>query len=123
MNLTWLKNKKEPKKRMSPHRDIMRKIFEQYMCSETWSIVRTVVMKRCKGRCWFCGCTPKIRIIHHKKYDNWGKGNYEEVFDCVLSCKECHTKEHRKMNPTLVPFFAKVFYEREFYSSVERFAA
>jgi len=93
---------------MSSHyRDVMRKAFEEYMRSPEWESVRRKVIARDRGKC--CGCGFPGRIVHHTCYRNWGKGNIEEVMDCLLLCSECHDKEHIH-GKVAVPFFAKQEY-------------
>ena len=83
----------------------MREIFDAYMHSVTWRGVRAIVIKRYAGRCRNCGCKPWRKVVHHKSYLNWGKGNEDEVKDCELLCNECHNAEHEHGN-IVVPFFA-----------------
>lgn len=83
--------------------------FSEYMKSDDWKRVKAEVKKRAKGICADCGkFIEKGGTCHHKYYDDWGKGNSQEVLSCVYLCRRCNIKRHN--NPEikkLVPFWAK----------------
>ena len=99
----------------SYYRDVMRKAFLEYMASPEWARVRMNVLVRDRKQCQrkWSGCYGQGNIVHHLNYDNWGKGNVEEVMDCLLVCSPCHEKEHAD-GRIAVPFFAKQNYRSEF---------
>lgn len=105
---------------VSQFRDKMIVIFQDYIKSNEWRRLRLEVIKRANGKCVDCGEDIESRgIVHHEYYDDWGKGNYEEIMSCVYLCESCHTKRHHKMDPQLVPFFAKrINHEIDCYSSM-----
>ncbi len=83
--------------------------FTEYMESDDWKRVKAEVKKRARGICADCGkIIEKGGTCHHKHYDDWGKGNNQEVLSCVYLCRRCNIKRHN--NPEikkLVPFWAK----------------
>jgi len=83
--------------------------FSEYMKSDDWKRVKIEVKKRAEGICADCGkFIGEKGTCHHKYYDDWGKGNSQEVLSCVYLCKRCNIKRHN--NPEmkkLVPFWAK----------------
>lgn len=84
-------------------------LFSEYMESDDWKRVKAEVKKRAAGICADCGkIIEKGGNCHHKYYDDWGKGNSQEVLSCVYLCRRCNIKRHN--NPEikkLVPFWAK----------------
>ena len=91
----------------------MLEIFNIYNHSNEWQRVRKQVKERDKNTCVDCKKYVENGISHHTKYDNWGKGNFEEVKDCVYLCIPCHIKKHVKM---LIPFWARQNMKIESYS-------
>lgn len=94
---------------VSEVRNIMIQTFKEYMKSEEWNRLRLEVIKKSDGKC--VDCKDEIDsggIVHHEHYDDWGKGNYEEILSCVYVCKKCHVKRHAKTDSQIVPFFAKL---------------
>lgn len=92
------------------YRSAMVDIFRYYMSSPAWNIVKNEVYERDNNRCVDCAQGEGKLIVHHTSYDNWGKGNYQEIEDCILVCPVCHNKRHRD-NSVKVPFWAKIYPE------------
>jgi len=88
------------------YREAMRNIFVDYNSSPQWKNVVEQVKYRDNNTCQDCGKKDCKLIVHHEKYDNWGKGDQAEIKDCVLLCQKCHNLRHRN-NFTPVPFWAK----------------
>jgi len=84
------------KENRSVFRDVMVISFQMYTSSKQWKNVKDQLYKKYNMICQ--DCHKKIienSICHHLSYENWGKGNYEEVLDCILLCQKCHSKRHR----------------------------
>lgn len=92
-------------------RERMSHIYFEYQKSYLWSNVVNAVIERDKKTCQGCGKQPQIGIAHHTSYKNWGKGNNEEIRDCVYLCKKCHNARHRKNGDELTPFWASRNYD------------
>jgi len=90
-------------KDVSAYRESMILTFRAYMNSVEWAWVRIQVIER-DEKCM--GCPDEGYVVHHTKYRNWGKGDMDEVHDCMYLCSACHDYQH-KMNFVVVPFFAK----------------
>jgi 5-methylcytosine-specific restriction endonuclease McrA len=51
-------------------------------------------------------------IVHHKHYDDWGKGNSEETNSCLFLCSKCHDIRNAKFEMKIkVTFWAKRYAE------------
>ena len=97
-------------------RETMVNAFRKYISSEEWKAVNKEVIKRDKGVCQNCGTTEKngkvVWQAHHIDYLHFGKANYEEIADCTLLCKRCHSKIHSSLDiEGKVPFWAQRKYE------------
>lgn len=93
------------------YRYLMAEAFHGYIASKEWGYVKQRVMERDDYRCVDCKTElpdGKGGVIHHEHYDDWGKGNYEEVLSCVYLCKKCHNNRHKQTDMKLkVPFWGK----------------
>ncbi|OHD27934.1 MAG: hypothetical protein A2Y38_07265 [Spirochaetes bacterium GWB1_59_5] len=88
------------------YRALMVDIYEEYQRSYVWKELRKQVKERDKMRCRECGKEVlKYGVIHHRSYENWGKGDEREMADCVFVCKGCHNHIH-KATDIYVPFWA-----------------
>lgn len=98
---------------ISKVRNAMYQLFQMYMSSEEWNIVKKQVKRRDKYCCVDCGkkqLKGSGAIVHHTHYDAWGSGGQEEIASCVYLCKKCHSKRHQKMDSHITPFWAKQSY-------------
>jgi 5-methylcytosine-specific restriction endonuclease McrA len=97
------------------YREIMVEAFRDYIASEKWRIVKQEVMRTDNYSC--ADCQKKLPegrggIVHHKHYNDWGKGNSEEIISCIFLCTKCHNGRHAKQNmKSMVPFWAKQYPE------------
>jgi hypothetical protein len=82
----------------------MRKVYDEYTSSDEWKRVVEIIYARDKNKCQ--KCRKAGVVVHHKNYDNWGKGDDSEAEDCELLCTRCHNKEH-KSGEVHVPFWAR----------------
>lgn len=87
------------------YRDLLQDIYVLYQSSALWRDVVSAVKERDGRLCTKCGEMPKKGVVHHLSYQNWGKGDQEEIDDCTYLCVPCHNKEHRNMTVE-VPFWA-----------------
>lgn len=85
------------------HRELMKAVYRKYQTSSLWVNLRKRLLEK-NSKCQLCK-KKKAVIVHHTIYDNWGKGDIIEEEDCIVVCRSCHNKEHRKAD--YVPFFAK----------------
>ncbi|MBM4145647.1 MAG: HNH endonuclease [Nitrospira sp.] len=92
-------------------RNRMNHIYQEYNQSRIWLNVVKAVIERDKKTCQDCGTQPKIGIAHHTSYQNWAKGNNEEIRDCVFLCKKCHNARHRNNRDEPTPFWASRNYD------------
>jgi len=92
----------------SKYRNAMYYLFQKYVASDEWKKCRDMVRENAKGVCKKCGeFIGDAGVAHHRSYDHWGKGNFEEANSCLYLCKKCHgTIPHDN-----VPFFAKRSYD------------
>ena len=88
-------------------REAMVDIFRKYMASDIWQRVREAVIRQSNGQCDDCYRQIRTGTVHHISYENWGKGNIEEVMSCVYLCKKCNRKRHNGPGKVGVPFWAK----------------
>ena len=94
-------------------RNIMIDAFYAYMASDEWIRLRQQAFDRDNNKCVDCGKTKRL-TAHHTRYDNWGKGNSEELDDLVTVCQGCHTSRHSKME---TPFWAKREADKYYYDN------
>ena len=91
--------------------------FRGYIASDEWRFVKQEVTKRDNSTC--VDCKKKLpggkgSIIHHEHYEDWGKGNLNEINSCVFLCKNCHNIRHAKPDMKMrVPFLAKQYPETD----------
>ncbi len=92
------------------YREVMSEIFRLYNASYIWKDLIKTVKNRDKHQCRICGKEILKGILkgicHHKGYDNWGKGNQEEIDDIIYVCFKCHNDLHRS-GDIQVPFWAR----------------
>jgi len=101
------------------HRALMVEVYRVYQGSREWHELVARVKKRDKYCCWRChNEIVKNGIIHHLKYENWGKGDKLEEDDCVLVCQGCHNHLHRSSDIE-VPFWAMRTPEGMYPSGIE----
>jgi 5-methylcytosine-specific restriction endonuclease McrA len=105
------------------YREIMVEAFKEYIASEEWRYVKLEVMERDNYTCVDCGKNlPEGRngIVHHEHYDDWGKGNREEINSCVFICRKCHNGRHAHLEmKRKVPFWAARYPETDGFSDEE----
>jgi 5-methylcytosine-specific restriction endonuclease McrA len=101
-------------------RNAMRLAYESYQRSDKWKNVVIMVCDRDRLICQDCKGQMPSGVCHHKSYDNWGKGNTEEIDDCIWLCRNCHTKRHAQHLDQEPPFWAKRAYQDFWLSEEER---
>jgi 5-methylcytosine-specific restriction endonuclease McrA len=93
------------------YREAMVGIFQEYIASEEWLLVKHKVIERDDYSC--VDCQNKLPggkggIVHHEHYDDWGKGDLAEIESCVFLCRKCHNTRHAQQEMKLkTPFWAK----------------
>jgi hypothetical protein len=97
-------------KKVSPggyaYRSLMVDVYKTYQNSHEWRLLVDHVKKRDNYCCCECGnAIAKFGTVHHKSYENWGKSDEREMFDCVYVCRGCHIRLH-KSTQIEVPFWA-----------------
>jgi hypothetical protein len=93
--------------RYSEVRAMMIEAFKMYIASDDWKELKESVWNRDDGICQRCGKELNGKgVVHHEKYQNFGKANREEMNDCILLCGKCHRTEHIKMDKNITPFWA-----------------
>ena len=103
----WVKKHQKILLNKPEFREAMRNAYEHYIASERWKNTREEVRKRDQLVCQDCNELTKRGVCHHKSYENWGKGNFEEIDDCVWLCQQCHAKRHNCYIDENTPFWAK----------------
>jgi 5-methylcytosine-specific restriction endonuclease McrA len=88
-------------------RQAMVDVFLKYMASDVWQGVREAVIRESNGQCVDCLRQIREGTVHHTSYEDWGKGNIEEVMSCIYLCKKCDRKRHNGPGSVEVPFWAK----------------
>lgn len=78
------------------------KLYQSYIKSKEFKELRSKVLERDNYTCQFCGRTLQemegTRLTlqaHHKRYDNVGKCNEEEMADIITLCSCCHRGCHQ----------------------------
>ena len=102
------------KENTSVYRDAMVAVFISYLKSKQWKEIKNIIYKKYNWECTKClkPISAKTSICHHLSYENWGKGNYEEILDCILLCRKCHANLHSKnINTIIDPFWASRNYD------------
>ena len=99
-------------KKIEDFREIMRIAYIEYTGSYFWQEVRQEVKSRNNSKCVDCGAETENGTCHHVSYKHWGKGNYEEIDDCVWLCKKCHNSRHNRNMDEPPPFWAKRNFDR-----------
>ena len=77
---------KQRERRRTYHRDT-------YLSSDDWKRKRSLVLKRDRYRCVFCG--GRATQVHHKQYARRNIGR-EPIEWLVSVCKSCHEKQHER---------------------------
>jgi 5-methylcytosine-specific restriction endonuclease McrA len=89
--------------------------FRGYIASDEWRFIKQEVMGRDNYIC--VDCQQKLPegkggIVHHEHYEDWGKGNSEEICSCVFLCNKCHNTRLAQQDMKLkTPFLAKQYPE------------
>jgi hypothetical protein len=96
--------------RKAKFRNAMRSVYESYQASDQWKNVVAKMKRNAGFICQNCNKSSVIGACHHKSYKNWGKGNYEEISDCIWLCHRCHAIRHARHSDEEPPFWAKRFY-------------
>lgn len=67
--------------------------YKEYLYTEHWRKLRSVVYERYKHRCVECQKELPLDFlnVHHKTYANVGD---EQMEDLILVCSRCHAKLH-----------------------------
>ena len=75
--------------------DLKRRIrkdrYNQFMASEDWRDIRTVMLDIYNHKCAECGATEDLHV-HHLTYERFGGD--ERTTDLEVLCKTCHEKAH-----------------------------
>ena len=77
-------------------RQMNKQQYKIYRESEEWAWVVAVVTKW-DEKCVKCGIArrpDRVHDVHHTSYAHVGLANHEEVDDCELLCRGCHSKKH-----------------------------
>ena len=76
-------------------------LYQKWVKSKGFKELREYALDRDNHTCQFCNRTieeisdKKITLqLHHKTYDNIGKGNEEELNDLITLCSVCHKNCH-----------------------------
>ncbi len=70
--------------------------YVDYLTSNDWKIIRGNIIKRDNYKCRICSNEENLRV-HHLTYQNIFN---EKDDDLITLCKECHEKEHIKIEIT-----------------------
>ena len=65
--------------------------YDQFMQSEEWQDIRTVMLDIYNHQCDVCGATEDLQV-HHLTYERFGGD--ERTTDLQVLCKPCHEKAH-----------------------------
>jgi hypothetical protein len=65
--------------------------YRDYLQSDEWRRLRSLVIDRAAGRCERCRKTADEWNVHHLTYERRG---HELLEDLVLLCRPCHMAEH-----------------------------
>ena len=75
--------------------------YQKWVKSKGFKELREYALARDNYTCQFCNRTieeiadKKITLqVHHKSYNNVGKGNEEELKDVIVLCSVCHKNCH-----------------------------
>lgn len=92
---------KVPKKAQNKPKDPNYALYQRWLRSKGFKELKSLAMERDNNSCRCCGRTleeiegTKIALqAHHRKYDNVGKGNEEELEDLTILCSVCHRGLH-----------------------------
>ena len=73
------------------YRYLMVEAFHGYIASKEWSYVKQRVIERDDYSCVDCKTElpdGKDGVVHHEHYDDWGKGNHEEVLILCITMQK-----------------------------------
>lgn len=65
-------------------------LYNEYLKSDEWDVIKLNVKERDGNKCVNCGSTINIHV-HHFHYDNVGA---EDMEDLITVCYECHKSIH-----------------------------
>lgn len=65
--------------------------YDQFMASDEWRDIRTVILDIYDHHCAECGATEDLHV-HHLTYDRFGGD--ELMTDLKVLCHSCHEKAH-----------------------------
>ena len=65
--------------------------YQEYLNSTLWKFTKAQAIKKVRGRCPICGCSPRPFVVHHLTYERITK---EEKSDVVALCENCHVSVH-----------------------------
>ena|SRR5690606_32584214 len=68
------------------------KSYQDFLESEYWGIVRSMVMKRDGYKCIICKSTKRLQV-HHDTYRNHFK-EHRNLKDLMVLCRDCHYEHH-----------------------------
>lgn len=66
--------------------------YKKYLKSDSWNLIRDIVIERDGCKCTRCG-SVNILQVHHKTYKNIFN-EIEHLDDLITLCKSCHYDEH-----------------------------
>ena len=66
-----------------------RQVYDEYIKSPLWKMIRQEALDAADGKCSNCGCKKPVMDVHHKNYDNIG-GHEVIGVDIFVFCKWCH---------------------------------
>lgn len=72
-------------------RNIRKERYTQFMASEDWQDLRTVMLDIYNHKCAECGATEDLHV-HHLTYERFGGD--ERTTDLKVLCRSCHEKAH-----------------------------
>ena len=72
-------------------RNIRRERYNEFMQSEEWRDLRTVMLDIYNHQCDVCGATEDLHV-HHLTYERFGGD--ERTTDLQVLCKTCHERAH-----------------------------
>jgi len=70
--------------------DDRRQMYETYIKSDKWKLIRKQVLDFWGNRCILCYSDYNVHV-HHRSYDRLGN---EIMTDIIPLCAECHERHH-----------------------------
>lgn len=69
--------------------------YREFLESEYWQVIRTLILDRHGWRCAICGSNQHLQV-HHRDYTNHGQEHLHPE-DLTALCDSCHAKYHNKL--------------------------